>query len=95
VERPGVAPGSLPCESRILLLKYRPEWLAGCEGIEPSLPSFGGSKVAMTLQPVSAAHTEIESVSVHGQWTCDASRIMGQVDLAIGDPCGNRIRLTP
>ena len=32
VERPGVAPGSLPCESSILLLKYRPEnWQAAKE----------------------------------------------------------------
>jgi hypothetical protein len=76
VERPGVAPGSLLCESSILLLNYRP--LAGCEGIEPSLPSFGGSKVAMTLQPVSAPRTGIEPVSILRQRTCDASRITRQ-----------------
>lgn len=32
----------------------------------------------MTLRPSAlAAHTEIESVSLHRQWSCDTSRIMG------------------
>jgi hypothetical protein len=54
VERRGIAPRSLQCESRILLLKYRPSKhaAAGREGIEPSLRGLEARLVTMTLQPM-------------------------------------------
>ncbi len=52
---------------------------AGCEGIEPSLRVLEARPVTMTLRPKnSATRRGIEPLSLHRQWSCDASRITGQ-----------------
>lgn len=54
-------------------MSYNP---AGRDGIEPPLRVLEARPVTMTLRP--AARRGIEPPSLHGQWSCDASRITGQ-----------------
>ncbi len=59
VEKAGLEPASAACHAAVLPLNYNPRVVyrpAGCEGIEPSRRSFGGSAVTMTLHPIREAY---------------------------------------